>query len=89
MAIDLFCVIRCISLMISGLGHIINVLLMSSEDLSNLVSALGGIGKFLEKVRLVFSGFVLDTKNICIIVAQPFRLRFNLLSIYQWDASSA
>ena len=70
-------------------GHFINVLLMSSEDLSNLVSALGGIGKFLEKVRLVLSGFILDTKSICIIVAQPFRLRFNLLSIYQWDASSA
>ena len=63
-------------------GHFINVLLMSSEELSSLVCALGGIGKFLEKVRLVFSGFVLNQKGIQAAVTQPFRLKFNPVSIY-------
>jgi hypothetical protein len=64
-------------------GHFINVLLMSSEELSCLVCALGGISKFLEKVKLVFSGFVLDKESIRAAVMQPFRLRFNPVSIYQ------
>jgi hypothetical protein len=62
-------------------GHFINVMLMSSEDLSDLVSALG-IGGFLDKMRLVFSGFVLDADSIRDAVAQPFRWRLNPASIY-------
>jgi len=68
-------------------GHFINVLLMSSEELTDFVSALG-IGGFLAKVRLVFSGFVLDANSILEAVAQPFRWRFNPNSIYQRSASS-
>jgi hypothetical protein len=63
-------------------GHFINVLLMSSEELSGLVCALGGIGKFLDKVKLVFSGFVLNRESIRAAVMQPFRLRFNTVSVY-------
>jgi len=68
-------------------GHFMNVLLMSSEELSGLVCALGGIGKFLDKVKLVFSGFVLDKESIRSAVAHPFRLRLNPVSIYQSSAS--
>ena len=68
-------------------GHFINVLLMSSESLSRLVCALGGIGKFLENVKLVFSGYVLNKKGISSAVAQPFRLKFDTVSIYQTVAS--
>jgi len=63
-------------------GHFINVLLMSCEELSSLVCALGGIGKFLEKVKQVFYGFVLDRESIRAAVMQPFRLRFNPVSVY-------
>jgi hypothetical protein len=63
-------------------GHFINVLLMSSEELSSLVCALGGIGKFLDKVKLVFSGFVLNRESIRTAIIRPFRLRFNSASIY-------
>jgi hypothetical protein len=68
-------------------GHFINVLLMSSDDLSDLVSSLG-ISGFLDKMRLVFSGFVLDTDSIRDAVMQPFRWRLNPTSIYQLAASS-
>ena len=68
-------------------GHFINVLLMSSEELTDLVSA-SGIGGFLAKMRLVFSGFVLDANSIREATAQPFRWRFNPTSIYQHNASS-
>ena len=63
-------------------GHFINVLLMSSEALSGLVCALGGIGKFLNQVKLMFSGFLLDKDGIRVAVVQPFRLRLNPVSIY-------
>ena len=68
-------------------GHFVNVMLMSSEELSGLVCALGGIGKFLEKVKLVFSGFVLDAESIRVAVAKPFRLKLSLVCIYQPVAS--
>jgi len=67
-------------------GHFINVLLMSSEELSDIVSTLG-IGGFLEKMRLVFSGFVLDADSIRAAVSQPFRWRLNTANIYQQAAS--
>ena len=63
-------------------GHFINVILMSSEELSSLVCALGGIGKFLEKVKLVFSGFVLDAESIQVALMKPFRMKFNTVCIY-------
>ena len=63
-------------------GHFINALLMSSDELSDLVLALGGIGRFLKKVKLMFEGSALDKEGIRIALAQPFRLRFNPVSIY-------
>jgi hypothetical protein len=68
-------------------GHFVNVLLMSSEDFSGLVASLGGISGFLSKLRLVFSGFVLDADKIRDAVAQPFRWRLCTLSIYDQAAS--
>ena len=67
-------------------GHFINVMLMSSDVLSDIVSTLG-INGFLEKMRLVFSGFVLDADSIRAAVSQPFRWTLNPASIYQQAAS--
>jgi len=64
-------------------GHFINVMLMSSEEFSGLILALGGIGAFLKKVRLVFSGFVLSVDCIRDAVSLPFRWKLNPESIYQ------
>ena len=63
-------------------GHFINVLLMSSEELVDLIAPLGGISEFLAKVRLVFSGFVLDAYSIRSAVMKPFRWRFCTSTIY-------
>ena len=69
-------------------GHFINVLLMSSEVFSGLVVSLGGISAFLSKVRLVFSGLILDADKIREVVAQPFRWRLCALSIYDQVVST-
>ena len=69
-------------------GHFINVMLMSSEEFFGLVASLGGIGAFLSKVRLVFSGFVLDVTSIRAAVTQPFRWRICTSSVYSQVASS-
>ena len=69
-------------------GHFINTLLMSSEELAGLVAPLGGIREFLAKVRLVFSGFVLDADSIKAAVMKPFRLQFCISTIYSLAASS-
>jgi len=68
-------------------GHFLNVLIMSSEDMTEIVSALG-ISGFLNKMRLVFSGFVLCADTIRAAVALPFRWRLNPASIYNQGTSS-
>ena len=68
-------------------GHFINIMIMSSEKFTELVSSLG-IGGFLSKMRLVFSGFLLDAGRIASAVSQPFRWRLNPASIYLPSASS-
>jgi len=68
-------------------GHFINVLLMSSEEFFGMVAVLGGVCGFLAKVRLVFSGFVLDADSIRTAVMQPFRWRICTSSIYCQIAS--
>jgi len=70
-----------------NIGHFVNVMILSSELFDGLVLSLGGIGAFLKKVRLVFSGFVLDAKRILAATEQPFRWRFSTLSIYSQIAS--
>lgn len=67
-------------------GHCINVLLMSSDELVDIVAPLGGISAFLKKVRLVFSGFVLDLTSLRSAVMQSFRLRFCTTDIYSMAA---
>ena len=68
-------------------GYFINVMLMSSEEFFGLVASLGGISGFLSKVRLVFSGFILNADKIREAVSQPFRLRLCTLPVYDQAAS--
>jgi len=64
-------------------GHFINVMLMSSCGLTELVSSLGGISGFLAKVKLIFSGAVLDADSIRAAVLEPRRWTLSTTSIYE------
>jgi hypothetical protein len=68
-------------------GHFVNVMLMSSEGLAEMILPLGGIGKFIGKVKLVFSGCLLDADSIYEAASRPFRWRYNITSIYLQTAS--
>jgi len=69
-------------------GHFVNVMIMSSELFDGVVLALGRIGAFLAKMRLVLSCYVLDAKRILAATEQPFRWRLNPVSIYCQVAST-
>ena len=66
-----------------NIGHFVNIMLMSSELFSDMILGLGGISGFVSKMRLVFSGMVLNADMIRAAVAEPFRWKLNPICIYQ------
>jgi hypothetical protein len=70
-------------------GHFINVMFMSSEIFAELISVLGSIVAFLQNIRLVFMGFLLDVESITKATLEGFRLCFNTESIYIKHTSSS